>query len=190
MPKTRIRSANGRMKPVETAAKPEPTAIEIIQNARRRIEWFFEYTLDRCLEVKKEFLASAAKVDPADLDLSYLVKRSTENIFIEGTKERELLGMISFYKKNIDARDGGVEEVLDIFIKTQNSEINRLIESPYRHNSTCAVSNFHQECEFRAKAEFWKISGLGRGTAKEVICVLKEWLAAETEVLEYFKNKR
>ena len=169
--------------------KPEPTAIENLYNARRKLEWFLDYELKRCIETKKEFLNAAIKHDPADIDLAYLVKRSAEDIFLASYKERELLGLIKCYKETIDSQEGGVQYVLEILQKAQESECQRLLESPYRHNSTCAMSNFHQECEYRAKADFWHGSGFGRGTVRQVLRDLKDWLAAENEIIEFYRSR-
>lgn len=168
--------------------KPEPTAIENIAFARRRIEFYLEHELERCRETKQTFINAAVKADPADLDLGYLVKRHAEDIFLASVIEREVLGLISFYKKSVDSQDGGIQYMLETLQKEQTTIIRRLLESPYRHNSTCAMSNFHQECELRAKSEFWRPSGIGRSTVEQILHCLMEWLAAETEILDAYRQ--
>jgi hypothetical protein len=147
-----------------------------------------EYEGARGIEAKEAFLKAASSVYIAELDMAYLVKRHAEDLFIAGAKERELKGFASLYKKTIDSQDGGVQVVLDLLKKEQASQTNRLLESPYRHNSTCAMSNFQQECELRAKAEFWRNSGFGRGSAANMIHYMEEWLVAETEVLDAYRT--
>lgn len=170
--------------------KPEPTAIEKIAWARREIEFYLEHELKRCRETKQNFLAAATKSDPADIDLSYLVRRSAEDIFVAGAKELEVLSVTGFFKKAIDAQDGGVQYVMEQLQKEQDTTVARLLECPYRHNSTCAVSNFHQECELRAKTEFWRPGrkGWSAGTVSQILKNLRDWLAAETEVLDAYRT--
>lgn len=168
--------------------KPEPTATETIAFARRRIEYYLEHELSRCRETKQKFVTAITGVDLADLDLAYVVRRNAEDIFLAGVTEREILPLMTFYKKSIDSQDGGVQFVLDTLQKEQATAISRLIESPYRHNSTCAISNFNQECELRAKADFWRSAGIGRSTVGHIFHCLREWLAAETEVLDAYRN--
>jgi hypothetical protein len=174
-------------KKIETP-KPEPTAIEIIAFARRRLEFYLEHELERCRETKRTFINAAVKADPADLDLGYLVKRHAEDIFLASVTEREVMALTTFYKKSIDSQDGGVQYIMETLQKEQTTIIRRLLESPYRHNSTCAMSNFHQECELRAKSEFWRPSGIGRSTAEQILSCLRDWLAAETEILNAYRQ--
>lgn len=174
--------------PAPAAPKPEPTSMEKILWARREIEWTLDYELKRCRETKAEFIAAVNKNDPADLDLDYLVKRCAEDVFLASVKEREVLDLLKFYTVSIDDKEGGVEHVLNLLRKEQTGKVSRLLESPYRRNSTCAVSNFHQECELRAQAEFWKpAGGFGHGTVQQIMVSLETWLKAEADLLSDYE---
>lgn len=169
--------------------KPEPTVLEQIAWQRREIEWRLDLDMERCQETKQKFLEAVQKNDPADLDLGYLVKRYAEDIFLASVREREVLCLAGAYKRVIDAQDGGVALVLDLLQKAKAREEARLLESPYRHSSTCVMSNFHQECEVRAKADFWHGGGFGRSSVGEIIQCLEKWLAFETEVLDAYRSR-
>jgi hypothetical protein len=98
----------------------------------------------------------------------------------------ELYRLEQFYREKIDGFAFGVAFVLRLLKEEQTDKLNRLLESPYRHNSTCAISNFYQECELRAKADFWRNTGFSRGFAAEIIRELEKWLAAEKEMEEVY----
>jgi hypothetical protein len=139
------------------------------------------------MEVKTAFLTAAAKNDPADLDLGYLIGRNAEDVFIACTKEHELRQLAACFKRYVDSQDGGVQFLLDLLRKEKSEQERRLLESPFRHNSTCAMSNFQQECELRAKADFWHGGGFGRSAVGTIMQRLEEWLAAEEEVLNAYR---
>jgi hypothetical protein len=135
---------------VET--KPEPTLEEKIAEEHQAIFFIFDFTLRSCNRIRKEFFECAER------DLVYEL-RNSEKVMLSEIQANMTRRLKDAYDKSLATGTAGLKLLLDWVKEEQEDALQSLIDSPYRHNSTSALSNFHQECELRAKAEFWNKNG-------------------------------
>jgi len=176
MPKVRIRTASGRMKTVETTkVKVEATLEEKIKYEIDNIDWFFQHNLKSIDKRREEFLTGVLT------DILYEL-RNCEKVMEAELERKEIKRMKAIYDENFQiASYAGALKALRQY---QDMVLEDILNSPYKHNSTCVFSNLFQAKEIEVRAGVWRKGGWSGSTVRDIIRSLEKLVEYEKELFQ------